>query len=425
MLKRLHLVRMGALFTVLMMLSAAVIQAQDEPTVRLAWWGNEPRHDMYAILSDTFEEETGINLEREFNAWGPYWELLSTQVAAGNLPDILHMHPNYVNEYAARGQLLDLTPYVESGELDLSAFPQGILDSGKVGDQIYMVTLGNSSPGTHYNAEFFEEAGIEIDPFTWTWDDYVAAAVALRPIMPEGTWPASDDGASDQALETFLRQRGKDFMDAEGIAFERQDLLDFWGMYEDMRAQNLIPPPDISQEYENVGHADSMLANGIVAMDIGSGNQHKLYQEATDYPLGLAVIPRTLDENGELQYGDVIGGAYLSCAANTEHVAECLEYINWMVNDPDVALIFNGEHGPPGNADNAAMIAEELDPADQRMFDMMAAIAPYASLRSQRPEWGTEAADAYIRIYEELAFGNYTLEEAADAFFEEIDFISS
>ncbi|MAU12888.1 MAG: hypothetical protein CL607_23915 [Anaerolineaceae bacterium] len=417
--------RIVALFVLLMMLSVPVIQAQDGPTIRLGWWGNEPRHELYAELSDMYEELTGVTLEREFNAWSPYWELLSTQVAAGNLPDILHMHPTFVNEYAGRGQLLDLTPYVESGQLDLSSFPEGTLDSGKVGDQIFMVALGTSSPGTHYNAQFMEEAGIEFDPFTWTWEDYVEIASQLRETMPEGTWPAADDGSADQALETFMRQQGKDFMDADGIAFDREDLLEYWGMWEDMRANNLIPPPDITQEYANVGHADSMLANGVVAMDILSGNQHKLFQAATDYPLGLAVIPRTLNEDGELQHGDVIGGAYLSCAANTEYVDECIDYINWMVNDEEVAVIYNGEHGPPGNAENAVLIAENMDEADQRMFAMQDYIAPYASLRSQRPEWGTEAGDAYIRFYQELTFGNMTLEEAVDAFFEEIDFISS
>ena len=87
--------RIVALFVLLMMLSVPVIQAQDGPTIRLGWWGNEPRHELYAELSDMYEELTGVTLEREFNAWSPYWELLSTQVAAGNLPDILHMHPTF------------------------------------------------------------------------------------------------------------------------------------------------------------------------------------------------------------------------------------------------------------------------------------------------------------------------------------------
>ena len=269
------------------------------------------------------------------------------------------------------------------------------------------------------------EAGVEFDEYTWTWDDYLEIARQLAPVMPEDAWAAADDGSSDQALETYMRQQGKDFMDEDGIAFTKEDLLEYWGLWETMRAEGLIPPPDVSQEFGNVGHADSLLANGRVAMDILSGNQHKLFQEFSEDELGLAVIPRSLNADGELQYGDVIGGAYLSCSADTEVPDECIEYINWMVNDPDVAAIYNGEHGPPGNTDLAATLAENLVPADQRMFAMMAVIAPYASNRSQRPTWGTEAYDAYTRFYNEMAFGNMTLEQAVDGFFEEIDFISS
>ncbi len=405
----------------------ATVAAQDdeEVTVRLAWWGSEPRHELYGQLSDMFEDETNYSLEREFNSWGAYWELLPTQVAGGNMPDIIHMHPNFVNEYASRGALLDLTPYVESGELDLSQFPQGILDSGKVGDQIFMVTLGNSSPGVHYNVEWFAEAGIEFDPFTWTWDDYLEIARQLVPVLPEDAWSSADNGGSDQALETFMRQRGGDFFIDGELGFTREDLLDFWGFWETMRAEGLIPPPDIAQEFGSVSHADSLLANNRVGMRILSGNQHKLFQNATETELGLAVIPRSIDEDGEIAHGDVIGGAYLACSADTEHVQACLDYINWMVNDTEVAMVYNGEHGPPGNAELAALVAEDLGVADQRLFTMMAAIAPYASLRGQRADWGTQASDAFIRIYDELSFGNLTLEEAVDNFFEEVEFFSS
>jgi len=424
MFKKKFMIRVIFLASFVLSISFGLVQAQEE-SVRLAWWGNEPRHDLYGQLSDMFEDATDITLEREFNSWGGYWELLATQVAGGNLPDILHMHPNFVAEYASRGALLDLTPYVESGQLDLSAFPEGILNSGKVDDAVYMVTLGNSSPGIHYNTVYFEEAGIEIDPYEWTWEDFMEITRELADVVPEDGWVITDEGSSDQGLEVFMRQRGKDFFIDGELGFDREDLIAYWGMWEELRQEGLIPPADVMQEYENAGHADSMLANGLVAMDLLSGNQHKLFQAQTEDELGLAVIPRTMGEDGELQHGDVIGGAYLSCAAETEHVDACIEYINWMVNDSEVALIYNGEHGPPGNAELAALVAEDLEPADQRLFEMMAAIAPYASLRGQRPEWGTEAADAFSRIYLELSFGNVDLEQAVDLFFEEVDFISS
>jgi len=408
----------------------SIVGAQDDAsedvTVRLAWWGNQPRHDLYAELSDLYEDlNPEVTLEREFNSWPAYWELLPTQVAGNNMPDIVHMHPSFVNEYASRGALLDLTPYIESGELDLSSFPEGVVNSGMIDGEIVMISLGNSSPGIHYNVDYFEEAGIEFDPYSWSWDEYLEIARELQSVMPEGAWPSADLGMSDIALEIFLRQRGKDFFVDEEIGFTPEDLTDFWSMMEMMRSEGLIPPTDISQEFDDVAHADSLLANGRVAMEVNSGNQHILYQNATDAELNLAVLPRTVSEDGEIEHGDIIDGAYISCAAETEYVQQCIDYINWMVNDPEVAVIYNGEHGPPGNSENAELIAVDLEPANQRMFAMMAAVSPHAFPRGQRAEWGTEAGDALQRIYAELAFGNLTVEEAVDRFFEEIDFIAS
>ena len=40
-----------------------------------------------------------------------------------------------------------------------------------------------------------------------------------------------------------------------------------------------------------------------------------------------------------------------------------------------------------------------------------------------QPTSGGEVLDAYARAYSELAFGNVSLEEAVEMFFEEADFI--
>ncbi len=141
--------------------SEASTEANGETTLRLAWWGNEPRHNMYNDLADMYEEQNpGITIEREFAGFDPYFEKLATQVAGGNAPDIIHMHPNYLYDYGNRGALLDLTPLVESGQIDLSKWPQGIIDTGKIDDKLYMLTLGNSSVGMHYNPQLFAEAGV-------------------------------------------------------------------------------------------------------------------------------------------------------------------------------------------------------------------------------------------------------------------------
>lgn len=395
---------------------------EGETTLRLAWWGNEPRHNMYNDLADMYEEmNPGITLEREFSGFGPYFELLATQVAGGNAPDIIHMHPNYLYDYGNRGALMDLTPLVESGQIDLSKFPQGIVETGMIDNKIYMITLGNSSVGMHYNPVLFEQAGVAEPSFDWTWAEWMETVLALHEGLPEEVYAMSDSGDDTRGFRVFLRQRDKLFFDGEQLGFEQQDLIDYWQMWEDLRAAGALPPAAVTQETGDLGHADSMLVKGQIAIQVTSGNQHKLFQAHIDTQLGLAPFPHS--NNPDDPFGYTVDGAYISLSANTDKVDESAAFLNWFLNDAEVARIYNGEHGPPGNADNAVMVREAAEPADQRLADMMAYIAPNAIPQGYQPAGGGEVLGAFERYYTELAFGNMSIDEAVEAFFEEVDFI--
>ncbi len=402
--------------------NAAPAATQGETTLRLGWWGNEPRHNMYNDFADMYEQlNPGITIEREFSGFRPIFELLATQVAGGNAPDIIHMHPNYLYDYGNRGALMDLTPLVESGQIDLSKFPQGIVETGMIDNKLYMITLGNSSVGMHYNPVLFEEAGVPEPSFDWTWAEWMDTVLALHAGLPEDVYAMSDSGDDSRGFRVFLRQRDKLFFDGDQLGFEPQDLRDYWQMWEDLRAAGAMPPAAVTQESGDLGHADSMLVKGQIAIQVTSGNQHKLFQAHIDTQLGLAPFPHS--NNPDDPFGYTVDGAYISLSATTDKVDESAAFLNWFLNDAEVARIFNGEHGPPGNADNALMVREAAEPADQRLADMMAYIAPNAIPQGYQPAGGGEALGAFERYYTELAFGNLTLDEAVDAFFEEADFI--
>lgn len=402
--------------------TAAAPAAEGQTTLRLAWWGNEPRHDMYNELADMYEElNPDIKIEREFAGWDPYWEKLATQVAGGNAPDIIHSHPNYLYDYGNRGALMDLTPLVESGQIDLSKWPQGIVDTGKIDDKLYMLTLGNSSVGMHYNPALFEQAGVPEPSFEWTWSEWMDTVLALHEGLGDAAYAMSDSGNDTRGFRVFLRQRDKLFFDGDQLGFEPEDLRDYWAMWEELRAAGALPPAAITQESGDLGHADSMLVKGEIAIQVQSGNQHKLYQVHMENELGLVPFPHS--DNPDDPFGYTVDGAYISLSSTTDKVDESAAFLNWFLNDPEVARIYNGEHGPPGNADNAAMVREAAEPADQRLADMMAFIAPNAIPQGYQPPRGGETLSAFDRFYEEMAFGNLSLDDAVNAFFEEADFI--
>lgn len=391
--------------------------------LRLAWWGGDARHEMYNTLADMYEQQNpDIKLDREFADWGPYWERLATQTAGGNAPDILHMHQLNLEQYAGRGALLDLTPLVESSEIDLSNFSQGVIDSGKIGDRIYMVTLGNSAPGTHYNERLFAEVGVAAPGFEWTWDDFVSKAIALSDALGPDIYGVNDSGGWIDTLILYMRQQGKKLFEGDALGFTKEDLTAYWSIWEELRAAGAIPPAEMTAEFEGASHTDSLLARGTIAMQLMSGNQHKLYQAATEDPLGLTSLPRS--NNPQAPYGDTVGGAYISLSSTTEHPEEAAAFINWFINDLEVAKIFNFEHGPPGSVVIQNALEGDLDPADVRLAKLMQFYSQALQAPDPIPAASAEVFAAFSRIHQELAFGQFaSVEEAVDAFFEEVDFI--
>jgi len=132
-------------------------------TLRMAWWGGDPRHKKYNDILDMYEKlKPGIKIEREFAAYDAYWQKLATQVAGGNPPDLITNHQDLVNEYANRGALLALDALIEAKKIDLTDWPKGTVDSGKRNGKNWMLALGGTCASTMFNETWLKALGITI-----------------------------------------------------------------------------------------------------------------------------------------------------------------------------------------------------------------------------------------------------------------------
>src|SRR5690625_1309081 len=65
--------------------------------LRMAWWGSQTRHDYTLEAIEIYEEKNPqITIDPEFSGWDGYWEMLATQAAGGDLPDIIQMDMQYI-----------------------------------------------------------------------------------------------------------------------------------------------------------------------------------------------------------------------------------------------------------------------------------------------------------------------------------------
>src|SRR4051794_2130793 len=68
------------------------VKKRDPVTLKIAWWGEQPRHDSTVKVIELFEKKSpDIKIEYEYSSWDDYWKRLAPLAAANQLPDIVQM----------------------------------------------------------------------------------------------------------------------------------------------------------------------------------------------------------------------------------------------------------------------------------------------------------------------------------------------
>lgn len=207
--------KLGAmLIAVVMLMTATCALAVDEP-LRLTWWGSESSNALYLSVSDMFQEATGIEYEAEYLSWDDYWTKLNTLAAANDLPDCLRMDYQYIKSYVDKGLLMDLTPLVESGAIDLSNVPDSAVSGGRFDGGLYGINAGSNSLGLALNAKLITDAGMEVLPNEATWaefEQWVLDFHTATGLFGTDLWGMRDYNGT---FRVFAREQGQELYNEE------------------------------------------------------------------------------------------------------------------------------------------------------------------------------------------------------------------
>jgi multiple sugar transport system substrate-binding protein len=129
----------------------------------------------------------GATVDLQVQPWGQYWDLLSTNAAGGDIPDVFNMSQDRFFFYASNDVLLDLQPYFDEAGIDTGVWGSGMIDPYRWGenDDLFAAPVNWDTIAVYYNKDLFDAAGLAYPTADWTWDDFATAAAAL-------TDPAAD-----------------------------------------------------------------------------------------------------------------------------------------------------------------------------------------------------------------------------------------
>ncbi len=161
--------RVLALVSLFVLLAVSAVQAQDK--VQIRWYvglGTGTNADQAAgqqAVVDAFNEsQDEIELVLEIVENSQAYDVLATQIAAGNAPDIVGPMGIRGRE-GFGGSWLDLQPFIDAEGYDLSDFDPALIEFYQVPEQGQLGLPFAVFPSfTLYNIDLFDEAGIPYPP---------------------------------------------------------------------------------------------------------------------------------------------------------------------------------------------------------------------------------------------------------------------
>lgn len=400
--------------------SATAPEPAKDVELRITWWGSDARHEKTLKMIELFEERNpGIKITAEYSGFDGYFDKLNTQIAAGNAPDLIQMGGN-IKEYVDKNALLDLKPYVGT-ILRQEDFSEGLINKATFDGKFYGVTLGVSSFGLIYNATMFEKAGVAVPPESWTYDDFKNVAIEISQKLGKGFYGSYDlSSANDSAaLSTYLGSMGKELYRGGERHFDKQDMINWYSLWDDIRKAGALTPPDVMVSNPPSAVDKSLIVKGQVAMQTAAASQIYGFQELTEDKLGFLVFP-----NGSAGSGLVspIPGQFMTGYAKTKHPEEVAKFIDFMVNDPDAALIMGNDRGVPASSQIRDALSAQLTPVDKVLYDYVSTVSRIApDVDFEQFPADNELLKLLQLTGEKIAFGATSIEAAVDEFMTEFD----
>lgn len=355
------LVLLMALVLLLSTMTFAV--AQEQQTIRVLWWGSQARHDLTVKAINLFmEKNPNIKVEIEFTDWGGYWSKLATQTAGGLVPDVVQMDYAYITQYATNNVLEDLTPYIESGALDVSNISDAMLASAKVGDGMYAIPCGSTAPILLYRKDILDQAGVTM-PISPTEKEFFE--IEKQVLAATGRTNGSDCGW--EGVRYHVRNYGLNLYSEDGtsLGFEDPALVAY-----------------VWQRYLNEVEAGIQLAIGettaatpfdAYVSDVWSAhhssNELPAYQNGSNCELHLAILPVMEDAIQAATY--VKPTMFWSISKNSEVKDAAITFINYYTHDTDCYDIMTLDRGMPVSSAIREYLAPNLNETDQKVVEIM------------------------------------------------------
>jgi multiple sugar transport system substrate-binding protein len=132
-----------------------------------------------AGLDVILEEHPNWDIQLEQTPQDGIVEKTNTQIASGDLPDVLEVQGLFAQPWIRQGAFASLDDYSEDDDFDVDEFYSAALDQFRWDGQLYGIPNIVAPDLVFLNLDMFEAAGVEPPSDDWTMDDLQSLALQL------------------------------------------------------------------------------------------------------------------------------------------------------------------------------------------------------------------------------------------------------
>ncbi|MDR6879443.1 sugar ABC transporter substrate-binding protein [Bacillus sp. 3255] len=376
-----------------------------QANLKIMWWGPDARHQATLKALELYSQQhANIKFTPEYLAWDGYWTKLTTLAASKSMTDVLQMDAAYIQDYAKRGLLEDLTDVDLKGIVD----PK-IIENSKINGKLYGIPLSHNGAGFAYNKTDLEAAGIKLPSKDWSWDDFFAFAKEARSKLPKDKFGIADSSTGWEWYQFYQTSYGKGPVMIDGTKFNLDKDLwyKFQQTYEQFRKDGVVPQGQIQAAFkENDPKGDPMASGTVMTRGATVGSVSVLEQLM---PGKVAVVNNPIGPSGG---GWAQSTIYLSISASSKNKAEAKQFVKWFITDKEAGKVLGTTRGIPINESIYQELMPNLKKTDTIGKDLLdAALGKALPFYPAPPGW-EDFVKTYTSEMENVMFGKQTLDEA-------------
>jgi multiple sugar transport system substrate-binding protein len=386
--------------------------ASGEPVeITYMMWGSPEELAVWQKIVDEFQAANpNIKVKADVSDWDSYWNKLKTLYAGGTPPDVFAMDGPLYPDWASRGVLLNLQPYIDKSPGLLDGLYPNTLETYKRSDGYYGLPRDFQTIVLFYNKDMFDKAGVPYPTDKWTMNDLREAAKKL-------TRDTDGDGKIDQwgfspdlwDMELFWSEAiwahgGQVLSDdhSKTLLTEGQ-ARDAWHFIADMvTTDKSVPTPQQSQEFGN----DPFQAGVSAMTTIG----HWVVPQYAQVNFKWDVAPFPAGPAGQVTS---VNSAGFVVSKDTKHADAAWEFIKYAIGQTGQTRLTELGFAIPvlkSVAESPVYLKQTSAPINHQVFlDALKYARPKPSFKGY-DEWASAVGDNLVPVWN----GEKQIDEALD-----------